>query len=178
MSVVKDIVDAVESLDGGDAEASLCPLSRALETTARQEYPTMTGDEACRRFVHDNLERIARWSFGGMLTSRMRFRYVHPDVIQDASGMCSLEELIVHVIRCGRHDEGLPRNLYFTRDQALRLHAQAVVLPQSLLAGLIAAVAASPVNADTIAPQGAGVDLNGNFTPLEELWGRRDARPS
>jgi hypothetical protein len=95
-------------------------------------------------------------------------------VSSDADGICSAEEIFYHVIRCGLlHEACLPSNLRFENRNAIVVRDGLLVLPASLISGIVVAVVVSPVNTTESLPGGCSLNIDGRSYPLNDFWGKQ-----
>ncbi len=177
MSVAKRIAEAIDKMCEGDAESALIPTCIALDATSRAQYPGVPNNEAYKRFVSDNLALITRVTSGGhvAITDRFRFYYNHPDLKPDERGFCTIEQILYHVVRCGLlHEARLPATLNFTDEGVFKSGGGKLILPASLVNGLIAAVVGSPGDSDETIPSRYAFVIAGREVPLNGLWGKKD----
>jgi len=177
MSIAKRIEEAIRNMGVGDVESALIPTSIAVDATASQEYPAEKNNVAYKRFISENLALITRIAFGGVaITSAIWLQYDHPDLRPSADGLCSLEQIMYHVVRCGLlHDAKLAHDLQFVWDNTIRVDPEtnSLVLPASLIYGLLVAVVVSPANARETAKGSYRLEFCGCSIALDRLWGKK-----
>lgn len=172
MSIAKQISEAIDHVVAGDVEGAFVDACIALDATATKEYGE-EGRGPYKQFIRENLELITRATFGHTgITGALRIEFSHPRIKADADGLCGIEDILYHAVRCGLlHSTKLPDNIGFGPSGVLQVSRDGkLLLPQSIIDGLILAVVASPVNADERVP--VGYAMNGR--DLNELWGERD----
>src|SRR5262249_39182982 len=98
----------------------------------------------------------------------------HPEMKKNPEGVYTIEEILYHAVRCGLyHQAGLPSNLEFTSECQIRCNHGALVLPASLIYGLILAVVVAPANQQEVAAGPSMLNLGDFPIPISKLWGRR-----
>ncbi|MEE8170687.1 MAG: hypothetical protein V3T70_09075, partial [Phycisphaerae bacterium] len=149
VSIATRVAEAIDRLHVGDTEGALIPTSIAVAGTARSVYPNEGDDRALMAFVEDNLGLITRVALDSETTpGAIRLPYRHLGIEPDDDGLCTLEQILHHVVRCGLvQEEALPANIRFHDDGAIRFDDGVLLLPAALVQGLLAAVIVSPVNA-------------------------------
>lgn len=174
MSIGKRILECIDKHQAGDAEAAFVPLCAVIEKTARQEYH-QPGKAAFKRFIGDNFQLITRLAFGGPNIARLRLAFAHPDIKLDKDGLCGVEDLMYHAVRCGLyHEAQMPGNVVFAKDNKILIDPQqGVVLPASLVLGFIVATIASPANSVERLPSERFLNFGTFCIPFSSLWGRR-----
>jgi hypothetical protein len=176
MSIAKRIEETIVKMSADDTEAALIPISIAVASTASLLYPGKKDNEAYKRFVAKNLGLITRVAFRGTAFAHMRVGFVHPHLKPASDGTVSIEQVLYHVVRCGLlHSASLPTELRFENRNVIIVDpdTNTLVLPSSLILGLLIAVVSSPVNASQRADDTCAFHWRGNEIKLNALWGNR-----
>jgi len=179
MSIAKRVIEAIDKFMVKDYEGSFIPTCIAVDATATREFPNDSNNVAYKTFIHNNLSIVTRLAFGGVTMYNINLKYSHPDIKVSPDGMCSIEQVLYHAVRCGLvHKATLPSNIKFTMDGEFKVTNDGVtdilVLPATLAIGLIAAVVTSPVNAKSSIPSNYGFNFRGKEVKINELWGDRE----
>lgn len=174
MSIGKRVFESITKTQEGDTEGAFFQICAALEDTARREYQAK-GKRFFKLFVTDNLLLITKFCFSPGGIAGLRVAYSHPQIKSDAKGLCGIDDVIYHAIRCGLYHEGkLPDNLKFGPERAFRPGMDgSLYLPQDLVMGVTLAVVLSPVNAGESLPEERYLQLHPLPLPFSKLWGRR-----
>ena len=174
MSVSKRIAEAIDKMVAGDAESALISASIAVDATASQVYPTKRNNQAYKDWLHDNLTLITKVGMGNVSIENIHLAYSHCDLLPDDEGLCSIEQIIYHVVRCGLlHKAKLPDTLKFSSEGAIKIEGNTLILGSSLIYGLIVAVIVCPVNAKERTPDNYSITVFGKSLSLNELWGKK-----
>ena len=174
MSVGKRVEDAIAKMDEGDPEGALFQISSAIDATAKKER-NKGGRTSYKDFIHENLGLITNVAFGGKSILNLHLGYKHPEIETDDKGLCTVQDVFYHAVRCCLyHEATLPDNLRFTDEGQIRLDAGALVLPSALVYGLISAVVVSPANANERVSGCSVLNLGKEPMLLNCLWGKRD----
>jgi hypothetical protein len=175
MSIGNRVAAALTAFSSNDTEQALHDICSAIDTTATKEAGK-GGRRSYEEFIRDNFVLISRTAFGVEGTiGKLRIAYNHPDITPDADGLCGIEEVVYHVVRCGLyHEASLPATLTFVQTNFIKCdRGSTLVLPANLVKGLIAAVVVSPANSgETIDPK---YELTFDFVKISvnKLWGKR-----
>lgn len=190
MSIGKRISEAVDRMMASDAEGALIPASIALDATASREYPAEKNNMAYKAFINANLATITKVAFHGpSIIGQLRVKYDHPDVKPASDGLCTFSQIMYHVVRCGLlHAAALPTDLRFSDRNTIQVQAGSLVLPASLIYGMLVAVVVSPVNSGesladsyTLTYRNQMLQLNQLFAKparLQQLFDDGDATPA
>lgn len=173
MSIANRVSETIDKMDAGDPESALFSICAAIESTAVREYGKR-GKSSYKKFIHENLGLITSIAFAGTRILNIHLGYDHPDIKKRADGLCSIEQILYHAVRCGLyHEASLPSNLKFSEPKQIRVEDGKVVLPSSLIFGFVMAVVVSPVNKDEISPKLSSLNFGSFSIPISMLWGRR-----
>lgn len=173
MSIAKRVASAITRMDDHDPEAALFDISSAVEATAQKEY-AKRGKKSYKDFIHDNLAMIVDVSFPARRIHNFNIKFPHGDVPIDENGLCSIQDIFYHAVRCGLyHEAKLPDNLKFTDEGQFRVEERSLVLPSALIYGLIVAVVVSPVNAAERVSDSSILNLGDFPITINCLWGKR-----
>lgn len=154
MSIANRVTEAADKYIAGDYENCLIQASIATDATAKATFPTESGNQAYKRFVHENMKLITMVAFQqGRSILNLNLGYRHPELQPNAEGLCSLQQIFYHVVRCGLIHEGrLPDDIELRLGRILSLDNNQLLLPAELLMGLVLAVVAAPQNASESYP--------------------------
>jgi hypothetical protein len=124
MSIVKRLIESLDRLDDNDAEGALIPASIAVDATASQFYGA-PGRKSFKTFIHDNMKLISRCGLNGCKIENLNLQVPQDFVAKfpqmhllDARGLCSLQELFYHVVRCGLVHEAELHPMLVFKDEA------------------------------------------------------------
>lgn len=174
MSVGKRVADTVEKMAANDPEGALFQICAAIDATAARETGK-SGRSSYKAFIKQNLALITQIAFSGRTVLGMNLAIDHASVKRDAKGTASIEDILYHVVRCGLyHQAALPKELQFTDQVQIHMKDGRLLLPSSLINGLIVAVVVSPANRGELCSELSTLNLGAAILPLNKLWGRRE----
>jgi len=172
MSIAKRVAEAIDRMAQKDAEGALLPISAAIDATATKHFGT-SGRKSYKSFLHENLGLITKVGLGPAILN-LNLEYDHPDIQRNADGTCPIQDILYHVVRCGlAHDAELPSNLRFTDEYRFTTEDNVLILPASLIYGMIVAVVVCPVNGDQSVAEQYGINVRGFQIRLNKLWGKK-----
>jgi len=172
VSIAKRVAEAVEKMAQNDAEGALLPISSAVDATATKHF-NRRGRRSYKDFIHENLGLITKVALGPSVLN-IKLKYDHPDLETGPDGLCTIEDILYHVVRCGlAHSAELPSTLKFVDENRFQVDNGLLVLPASLIYGLIAAVVVCPENTDQSIADNYGLNVRGFQIRLNDLWGRK-----
>lgn len=172
MSISKRITEAVQKMAENDAEGALLPLSSAVDATATKHF-SRSGRKSYKDFIHENLDLITKVAFGKSIMN-INLKYHHLDLDTGPDGLCTIQDILYHVVRCGlAHAAELPSTLKFVNENKWQVEDNLLVLPASIVYGLITAVVVCPENADQTISVEYGLNVRGFQIGLNKLWGKK-----
>lgn len=177
MTISELVQEAIRHLSSGDPEQALVQVSIAIDKTSQQECPTLkqTGPRY-KQFLHDNLQLIGGAAIGIWATGFFRVNYRHPEITPDAQGYATLEQIVYHAVRCGLlHAGELPKDIQFTTERKMRVDpaTNSLLLPYSLIIGLVLAVVGAPTNADQTSPADFTLRMDNKVVQINNFWGNK-----
>jgi hypothetical protein len=172
MSIGKRVAETVEKMAQNDAEGALLPISAAVDATATKHF-NRRGRKSYKDFIYENLGLITKVGLGPSVMN-INLKYDHPDLETGPDGLCTIQDVLYHVVRCGlAHSAELPSTLKFVDEYKFKVENNLLVLPASLIYGLIAAVVVCPENTDQTIPDNFGLNVRGFQITLNDLWGKK-----
>jgi hypothetical protein len=169
--IASQVVRALRLLQEGDFEGALVFVCVAVAASSKKEFPNLRGDgEKFRAFIDKHFELIM--SATGVVPIIKGNIYVgmkHPKA--NTKGRCSLSQILYDVVRCTvMHEAEMPPNISFIRE-GFRFGKGRIDLPQSLLYGLIVAVACCQANVDLMFPPGFALTIGNERISFMEFKG-------
>jgi len=174
MSVGKRVSKACKALTESDWEQSLHDICSAIDPTCKGEYG-QSGKASYKRFVSENLPLITRIAFGGSSVGSLHVQCSHLGIPTEANGLCGVEDIIYHAVRCGLyHEAKLPDSLIFHSELTVKVETDKLYLPMALIYGVVLAVVLSPVNANERMGTDFTVGICNVKLLVDSLWGNRE----
>ena len=172
MSIGKRVTDAVEKGLRGDPEGALFAICAAIEETARRER-RRKGRQGYKAFIADNIHIVSGIGLSHPIAG-LQIAYSHPDLPATDDGHARIEDIVYHVMRCGLyHSAALPASVAFTDNRIGSDGKGNLLLPKSIVAGLVVSVVCSPANIREITDPKFYVTALGERFVLNEIWGKR-----
>ena len=177
MSVGRCIERAIDSYKRGDFEDAFIQASIAVASTSEKEYPKERFDNVkYKNFIRENIALITKVVGNVILRKGISLKYSHPKLKKSQDGTYTIEEILYHIVRCCLiHEGGLPPNLSITDENCFKAEGDKspLVLPATLVFGMVVAVAVSPENAvETISPN-YRIHIEGQDRSLSDLLGKK-----
>jgi len=177
MSIAERVKESVFAFRDGRFESALLSACIAAGATSRREHPSEKRDSVrYKAFVHDYRWLIGYVGLRGVVANRMKLASLHPDLKPAEDGSVGFEDVLYSVVRCCLvHEGGLQDYVILEPNVIFGYKDGKYQLPNHLSLGLIAAVVASPVNANERIGTTVNMPFLRSVLPLDLLWGKRDA---
>lgn len=174
MSVGKRVSEAIEKMDASDPEGALYAICSAIDATSTKEF-NKQGKSSYKKFIHQNLGLITDIAFDGKQILNINLKYDHPNIETDAKGLCTIQDILYHSVRCGLyHQAEIPGNLIFVEENIIKVEDSKLILPSSLIYGFIVAVILSPVNINEKTSKDEILNFYNLQIPINKLWGKKE----
>jgi len=176
MSIAKRILETIQKFEINDIEGALIPVCIAVDATAKREYPSLKSNSVrYKAFLRDNLWIIGLVGFNGLIGQKIRLQFNHPDIKQDESGLCNIEDIIYHIIRCGLlHEASIDKYIKFSSKTILSFDRTKYIISKSLPLGLAAAVILSPFNRNEKIGDSIGIEIGKAGFLIDHIWGKKN----
>jgi hypothetical protein len=169
MSIGKQVREAVDNMAEGDSEQALIAVVIAAAATSKRIHQKKKDKEAFQDFVKDNMGIITGFALPTSVAGLL-IPYDHPP-LKPMTASRPLEEILYN-IRCHLlHEAMLPENVQIT-DNVIG-GKDPILLPSSLITGLIAAVVVARVNRHEVLPPRYVFTAHGNIAVINDFWGKR-----
>jgi hypothetical protein len=174
MSIAKRIEETLQKIGSGDPEGALVPVCTAVDASAKREYPSLRkNSERYKTFLCDNLWIIGLVGLNGLISKKISLPAHHPDIKPDESGMCNIEDIFYHVIRCGLlHEATIDEYVGFS--SKFGYIGTKYIVPNSLPLGFAAAVILSPFNSSEKIGKPINIQIGKANLFVDELWGKKN----
>ena len=174
MSIAKRVMDSIDKMEKLDYENALFSICAAIEATASKEF-SKKGKQSYKNFIHQNLGLITNIAFGGTKILNINLGYDHPSIKKNPDGLSSIQDILYHAIRCDLyHIAKIPDDIEFSKENKISVNNGKIVLPASLIYGLIISVVISPSNKDEKCSKDQFLNLWNFCIPINKLWGHRN----
>jgi hypothetical protein len=164
---------ALKESQNGDFDAALLFACLAVAATSNKDRPDLKKDgDKYRAFIDKYLTIIMAVANGGnLMAAKMSIGTQHR--VAKGTGYVSPSQILYDMVRCSLIHEGrIPSNVSFVPEQRWgSCSPDGFVLPESILYGLIAAVACCPANSDVDFGPDLGFAINGEAMRLSEIKG-------
>jgi hypothetical protein len=178
VSIGRLLDDAIEKINQDDLEMAVLSVSIAVAGTSTKAFPQKqkngkkyTDSEKYKDFLKRHMGLIVFAAIPGLALAKgssIRLGFTHPDIPKDSHGLCTLEDILYHVVRCGLiHEAVFPATVKFGNSLSGDGN-----LPKGLLHGLILAVIVAPENRDESLPRDWVLEIKGKPLALNDYWGR------
>lgn len=173
MSIGKRVIEAFDKMVASDSEGALFQICAAIEETAKREG-RKRGRGGYKEFLSDNIPIIAKIGIGPALAG-IEIRCNHPELPKSSDGTYKIEDIVYHLVRCGLyHSASLPDGLHITDNRIGSDKEGNILIPKTIITGLIVAVVASPANKNECIKSNHYLSFEDKKYFLNDLWGERE----
>ena len=178
LTVGSQVTEALKKLEEKRFENAIVPASVALCATAKREFPNECDpSKACHNFLDQSLPIISKiaWVLFGV-SCPVNVRYRRLDGRKPEIDCRTMPEMLYDIVRCTAVQEAkCPDNLKFVDEPVIELKPDGgLVLPITVIWGMLIAIVASPKNAGERAEGDPKFSFAGKSIQLNELWGERE----
>jgi len=177
MAIADRVQEAVDNVMKGNIEGALHDICSAVEVCAKTLYggAERDGGKCYKQFVSDNFGLITHFALSRRILN-LNVEYRHPKIKASTNGLCSVQEVFYHAVRCGLYHEAcLPSSLHFIDEKKIMVKDGELYLPSALVYGLIVAVVISPAVKDESPPPRCALNLEFGLTiPAQFVWGKKE----
>lgn len=160
----------------GDNEGALeSALLGCAATSVKLYRKTFKRDnERFREFIKSNIDIITDHTFVLSIGTgaTLRLEYEHSNLKPTSENLRTLEEILYHIRNQQIHESTFPDNIQLADDLSFGC-GPPLVLPKTVISGLIAALLISPANSKEYLPHSYTASLNGSTIVLNDYWGKR-----
>lgn len=177
ISVGQRVQEAIDYMDHNKYALALTPGCIAIDVTSQRHFGAKrSGRSIYKRFIQEHLWLITYMGFPGLMATKVRVPFSHPEVKADAAGNIGVEDAIYHVIRCSLiHSDDKSAKITWNNAISFGIDPSGnLILNKQLIWGLIGAVVFSPVNKGEKIPDQYWLQIGDFKMFISELWGRID----
>jgi hypothetical protein len=176
MGIGKRVKDALDKIKAGDKEGALeSALLGCAATSVKLYRRTLKHDnKRFRAFIRSNIDIITDHTLVISLGTgaSLKIEYDHPNLKPTQGDLRTLEEILYHIRNHQIHESSFPKNIQLI-DATTMGAGPPLLLPTTVIYGLLAAILVSPANSAEYLPHSYTLTLNGNAIRLNDYWGKR-----
>lgn len=144
MSIVNNLHYAVEHYKKDELDAAFIHSLIAVDALSKKQYPDIKRNNArFKLFLKSNLLTICKYGIPGIEATHISFIDKSNTIVEpQETGRATIEEVLYHMIRCEYiHEAELTSNIVFADQTTLSDDNSQIVIPKTIILGIIAAVA-------------------------------------
>jgi hypothetical protein len=175
MAIGQNVQEAIDCMERGLFEMSFIAACTALsETIKRSLEKSELSETDFKTFVKNNWHLIAFTGLPRVLPLPLSFPFALKRIVPQFNVHHGAEEIIVLVIRQTLAAGRLPAVAEFNSNDSLEVKNNKLLLPKSLIRGLVGVVIVQPVNSDETVPDEYWINISDFKMFVSEFWGRID----
>jgi hypothetical protein len=176
MESVGDLVKRTADLnERGLSSEAFCAASRAFAATlTKATGVTDPGLADIKTFVDDNWEMLRFMSVPAVALTPLDIPIMIREISLNPRRRYTAKELIVHLISQSMRTGRVPEGFGFTRGHQFEKNNDVVLVPVTLISGLLTFSVVHPSNANEEVPDKYWVSIGDFKMFVSEFWGRMD----
>lgn len=170
--LVKKAVDLMERGLFGEAFAFVCA---ALETTIKKSLDTedvLLPDY--RQFINEHWDLISFMCLPNVKSQYLEKRFIIKETSLNPHRDFTVKEIVVFLITQTAKNGKLPNNITFFAGNDFNKMNEKLLVPSTLVGGLLGFVIVYPVNKNETVPENYWANISDFKMFISELWGRID----
>ena len=178
VSVGQRVQSMIDHMSKGEIELALSDICIAIDITSQKYYNEPNSSASCyKRFLKENIWMIVVTGMGSLITEAVKLPFTHKDIKSDYEGYCTLEQIIIHVMRCGLiHGTGKESKIVWNTNVPLAIDKdQNLNISPSFIWGLALCVITCPVNLHERVGDYCWISMATFKYLINDLWGKRDS---
>lgn len=164
------IREAIDLMNGGALEAAFVPMSAAIGETAKKTFET----ENYQKFIKENWHLISFMALPRALPLPLNVPFGVKRIVPTFNSQHGAEEIILYAVRQTQATGRMPAGFGFNISDTFEIKQNKLLLPRSLLAGLLGVVIVQPANKNETIPDEYWMNIADFKMFISELWGRID----
>ncbi|MFA6259795.1 MAG: hypothetical protein WCX29_04295 [Candidatus Peribacteraceae bacterium] len=171
------IKEAIDYMEKGHLEHALTPTCIAIDLTSKKTTGNPRSSKSdYKKFVAEYMWLISYMGLPGIMAQTIRVKFSHPDILNDTTGHCGVEDVVYHVIRCGLvHSTGIDGRIVWSDSISIGSDDEGnLILNKKFIWGLIGSVIFCPINIDENIDGNYWIRIDDFKFFIQELWGRTD----
>lgn len=168
------IQEAIEAMESGATEAAFALTCAAIEETLKKSLEAdrlATGDY--QKFIKRRWQLLSFMGLPHALPLPLNVDY-QLKVLCHGFHISGAEELILHIVRQTAQMNRLPAQFKFHSGGAFEIRGNQILVPASLIGGLIGIVIFQPANLGESVPDKFWINVSDFKMFISEFWGRID----
>jgi hypothetical protein len=171
MKTVGELVqEAIDFMNSGLYEAAFAPTCAAIGETAKKVFET----ENHQRFVKENWQLISFMGLPRALPLPLNIPFALKRIVPAFNSHHGAKEIIFFIIQQTLATGKIPPQFVFASTDVFEIRRNKLLIPISLLGGLLGVVIVQPVNKDEIIDEKYWMNIADFKMFISELWGRID----
>lgn len=172
MKTVGELVqEAIDFMNAGLYEAAFVPTCAAIGETARKSFD---GAENYQRFVRENWQLISFMGLPRALPLPLNIPFALKRIVPSFNSHHGAKEIIFHLMQQTLATGKMPAQFAFAATDVFEIKRNRLLIPLSLLGGLLGVVIVQPINKNEIIDDKYWMNIADFKMFISELWGRID----
>lgn len=171
MKAVGELVqEAIDFMNAGSYEAAFAPTCAAINETAQRTF----GAENYQRFIRENWQLISFMGLPRALPLPLNIPFALKRIVPSFNSHHGAKEIIFHLVQQTTATGKMPVQFAFASTDIFEIKRNRLLIPGSLLGGLLGIVIVQPVNKNETIDEKYWMNIADFKMFISELWGRID----
>lgn len=164
------VQEAVDFMNAGSYEAAFVPTCAAINETAKKTFDA----ENYQRFIRENWQLISFMGLPRALPLPLNIPFALKRIVPSFNSHHGAKEIIFHLVQQTLATGKMPSSFAFASTDIFEIKKNKLLIPLSLLGGLLGVVIVQSVNRDEIIDEKYWMNIADFKMFISELWGRID----
>lgn len=175
MTIGQNLQEAIDCFERGLFEMSFVAVCTAVaETVKKSQEKSELSENDLKGFIKSNWHLIAFTGLPRALPLPLSFPFALKRIVPQFNVHHGAEEIIVLIIRQTLAAGRLPAEVAFTSNGSFEVKNGKLLLPNTLIGGLLAVTIVQPINKNETIPDKYWINISDFKMFVSELWGRID----
>ncbi|EIZ1412020.1 hypothetical protein MOV01_004366 [Vibrio vulnificus] len=165
---------AIDHASRGEMDIAIEHACNAIDVTSQRYYSQKKSSNSCfKQLLSEYSWLIEIMSLRGINLDETTFDNFPIKIFNKIEGKPRFCDLIYHVVRCGLvHSDTLEKGFSFHDRDAIEIADKELVLPSSILWGLLGVVVFCPANVNEETDDRYYISIFGNRFVINDFWGQ------
>lgn len=164
------VQEAIDFMNHGAHDIAFAPTCAAINETAKKAF----GGENCEKFIKENWQLISFMGLPRALPLPLNVPFALKRIVPTFNSNHGAKEIVFHTIHQTLMTGKMPAQFAFASTDVIEIKRNRLLLPVSLLGGLLGVVIVQPVNKDETIDEKYWMNIADFKMFISELWGRID----
>lgn len=175
-TVGESVREAIDLMENGRYQKAFGHTCRAVASTVQKQLDLHDAPSLVdyKQFIGENEELVRFICFPSVNSNYLETRFTIREISLNPHRDYTIKEVIVFFLTYGLKHGRLPADIMFSGKNNFEKRDGKLLVPHTLVSGLLALVVVHPVNSDQAIPDEYWINISDFKMFVSELWGRID----